>query len=329
MNRQPGFSVIELVISIMISAMLMTGALTIYQQISKSMVTMQALTQADITCTIVKNRLSQDLMGLCPLWFTSDNQQQPETSAKDAKMAAQEAKQKSTSVKPQNPNIIKNSYLYAQSKDKQFTYLTFITTSTLKTYTTPQYKCARVVYALKPSEKNSMTSEPDNKKLFILQRKEETKISNEFDKDTITQGEFYTIAKNISNCVFEYGFIDTPQDKRQQQPEQEWKLKWVNHWGTSDDMKESSEYTPTMPSILRVKMTIQENPEKPGKEHEFYCLLPQSSDVTFQSFAQKRYLEERNAKQPPVIPNLGTKDGQQANQPNDSTPVIPVIPNQP
>lgn len=296
MNRQPGFSVIEFVISIMISAMLMTAALTIYQQISKGMVTIQRLTQQDIEVMIIKNRLSQDLIGLCPLWFSNNPPQSSTDSAKqDPKQPAQP---QTTPITPENPSLQKSNFLYSQNENENLKYLTFVTTSTLQTYTNPQYECARVVYALTTDTKNS--------KLFLLQRKEEAKISSDFNKESILLGEFYTLAKNISKCIFEYGFIDTPLQERQEKLDQEWKLKWVDHWGTSDDKKQSTDYIPTMPDIVRVKITIQENPEMPGKEHEIYCLLTLSKELTFQSFAQKRKLEQQNAKATPVPPGQPT-----------------------
>jgi len=334
LRAKAGFSVIEFVISIMISAMLMTASLTIYQQISRGMATIQVLTQEDIACTIVKNRLSLDLMGLCPLWFTAETQTSPtspDTQPKAGQLT-QEVQPKAITTEPQNPNAQKNNYLFAQSKDNQFTYLTFITTSTLQTYVNPQYRCVRVVYALKQDETKSKNKDQNNPTLFTLQRKQESKISNTFDKETITQGEFYTIAKNISKCVLEYGFIDASAQQREQQPEQEWKIKWVDHWGTSDNTpgnkNESNDYVPTLPDIIRVKLTIQENPDKPGKEHEFCCLLPQSKEATFQSFAQKRKLEQRNAKAASTPPGQPVnKDGTQptsggAKQPDNKDKIV-------
>ena len=169
MNKQPGFSVIELTISIMISAFLMTAALTIYHQISKGMTKMQYLTTQDTAIMIIKHRLTIDLQGLSPLWFADDQYEElkakakatPDTSA--PKTAAPTTPQKE--IDPNHPN---NGYLFAQSKDGQFQFLTFVTTNALPGYPCNPYRCVRVVYAL--------SKDPHHKNLFILQRKQEQTI---------------------------------------------------------------------------------------------------------------------------------------------------------
>lgn len=281
MHQKPGFSVIEFLISIMISAMLMTGALTIYQQISKGMIKMESLTQSDISGIIAKNRLSQDLQGLCTLWFADDNHEHKGPT------------EKTDTSQNQSSTAKKNSYLYAESKDKQFFILTFITSSTLQTYLNPKYQCARVVYRLKPATNMSQAGTDPQEQLFTLERKEDQTISNSFDIEKIQEGQFYTVAKNILSCTIEYGFINIAPDKRKDSLETPWTTTWVDHWGTSGSMKESSDYNPTLPDIVRVKMTVKEKTDKTSKMIEFYCILPQSKEVKFQSFAHKRHLVAR------------------------------------
>jgi|GEM_PF-1317180 len=308
MNKQPGFSVIELTISIMISAFLMTAALTIYHQISKGMTKMQYLTTQDTAIMIVKHRLAIDLQGLCPLWFADDQYEELRTKANTTPdTTTPKATAPTTPQKETDPNSPNNGYLFAQSKDTQFQFLTFVTTNALPGYPSTPYRCVRVVYAL--------NKDPHNENLFVLQRKQELAISTKLNIEKLTQGTFYTIAKNITKCSIEYGFIDIPPDKRTQQSNQAWKMKWVDNWGRSTQEKQEEDYVPTLPDIIKLKISIQQNPDRPAQEHELCCLLPISNQVTFKSFAQERAASAKGS--PPATTNAIT---------NSATPALPTLP---
>lgn len=311
MNKQPGFSVIELTISIMISAFLMTAALTIYHQISKGLTKMQFLTTQDTTVAIVKHRLSIDLQGLSPLWFSDDQYEELKTTAKESQSnstpkTTPATTKKSPEADPNNPS---NGYLFAQSNNNQFQLLTFVTTNALPGYPCTPYRCVRVVYVLK--------QDPHHNNFFLLQRKEEHAISTKLNLEKLTQGHFYTIAKNITNCTIEYGFIDIPPDKRNQQSNQAWKMKWVHSWGQPTDEKKEEDYIPTLPDLIKLKITLQENTERPSQEHEICCLLPISNQVTFQSFAQQRIKSPKSIPSPTnnIIANSTIASTPQPSQP--------------
>jgi len=292
MNKQPGFSVIELMISIMLSAFLMTAALTIYNQISSGMVKMQYLTSQDTAIMIVKNRLSIDLQGLCPLWFEDDQYEELKAKAKqsDATAKTNSPAEPNKNTDPNNPS---NGYLFAQSKETLFQFLTFVTTNALPGYPSNPYRCVRVVYAL--------TKDPNHSNLFLLQRKQEQAISTKLNIEKLTQGNFYTLAKNITKCSIEYGFVDIAPDKRDQLSNQAWKMKWTNSWGSPAQETKEEDYVPKLPDIIKLKMSLQENPDRPAQEHEICCLLPISNQVTFKSFAQERTSSAKGTPPTPTI----------------------------
>src|SRR3990167_4155515 len=125
-HKQAGFSIIEMMISIMISAMLMTAALTIYNQISKGTVSVARITQQDTQMMVLRDRLAADLQGLMPLWFTPE--QYEKLAGMNKKEAGPNATEKTPTTQPAGNNK-RNNFLYAQSQNDQFHLLTFITTN--------------------------------------------------------------------------------------------------------------------------------------------------------------------------------------------------------
>lgn len=264
-----GFSVIELIISFMISSILLTASLTIYNQISKSCSKIQDTTTQDLAVTILQKRLSNDLLGLCPLWFVQN----------DIKNNTQAKK-----TTERNTDLQENNYFYAQTKDGHLDCMTFISTNTLEAYPYPEYYIARIVYLLK--------KDPNKEKFFLLQRKEETQISNEFNIEKLKEGRFYTIVENIKKCKLEYGF----SEKNEKNQDTESKIKWVQKWPDQDskEQKDTKETEPSLPDIIRMTIMVQESEYKPEIEHVFYCIVPQSKNIAIPSLAKKR-IEKENA----------------------------------
>lgn len=285
---QKGFSILEFVISLMISTMLMTAALTIYQQVSSSSKKIQNITSKDISLMILEKRLTDDLLGLSPLWFNKENI----TNTEQAKNNSKE--QSSAKEQTKDPNTEKNNFFYAQTQNNQIDFITFISTSTLHSFTSPRLYIARIVYMLQPDQ--------DKPGFFILQRKEEKQISNEINLQKIKDGSFYTLIKNIKNCSLEYGFIDISPEKRSQASQDDWKMKWVQQWGKEQEQKKTSEsekeeYVPKLPDVVKIKITIQEFEGAPTTEHEIYCIVPPSKESNIDSITEKRKQKEASSQQ--------------------------------
>ncbi len=280
MNRdiKPGFTIIEFVIGIMISSILLTASLTIYNQISKSSIKIQNITSQDLAIRILQKRISDDLMGLCPVWFKKED-------LKDSKQAKNNDQQL--------PNIKNNNYFYAQTNNEQLDFMTFISCNTLQAYPTPEHQIARVVYILKKDD--------DKENFFKLQRKEETQISNEFNIEKIKEGKFYTVIENIKKCVVEYGFIEKTDSQKEKIPDKEQQIKWVKQWTTKQQdekekkEKEQKDSSVNMPDIIKINITLQELINKPESEHIFYSILPQSKNVSIKSLAKQRIEKETAA----------------------------------
>ncbi|MBP6892749.1 hypothetical protein KBB68_04195 [Candidatus Babeliales bacterium] len=278
---EPGFSVLEMIISVMISAMLMTASLTIYNQISKGALTIARITQADTQAMIVHNRLVTDLQGLMPLWFTKEHYEQLKETEQGKEAKESSPKTNSSSSKKQN------NFLYAQSNNDQFNILTFVSTNALQLYGDQPTRTVRIVYALQPDGET-----------FKLMRKEDNTITSEFDLEKLKSGKFDQLAHKITKCTVEYGFIETDKKKAstEKDTEKPFEFKFVSKWGGITESNTEEHKEPTLPDILKMKLSIQTNSNQDPKTYELYCTIPTSHAPVVSSFAQKRQKEKKEQK---------------------------------
>lgn len=276
-KTKPGFSIIEVVIGLMISSILLTVSLTVYNQISKSCTKIQNTTSQDLAIMILQKRMSDDLLGLCPLWFTGN----------DIKTIIN-----TKNNEQKNQSIQENNYFYALTKNEQLDLMTFVSSNTLQTYPEPEHYIARIVYILKEDQ--------NKENFFILQRKEESQISNEFDVEKIRDGKFYTVIDHIKKCKLEYGFMPTKNEVNQKKLNFTWVKEWSDQQKEKELEKKSAENKdsiPKLPNIIRITITLQEMIETPEVEHVFYCLIPQNKNTPIKSLAKVRNEKEYAAQE--------------------------------
>lgn len=307
-HRQSGFSILEMIISIMISAMLMTASLTIYKQISKSAFMVQKVTSLDTQIMILHNRLSTDLQGLYPLWFTTEHYEQL-------------AKAKKSDKNPEIPTSAnfgskkRNNFLYAQSQNNQFEILTFITSNALQVFGDKQIRTVRIVYVLQP--------DPSHPNTFKLMRKEEDAISGDFDLEKLKNGKLNQIAHKITKCTIEYGYIKPTKQSEQQEPlDKAPQFTFVSQWGQQQDKQKEDEKMPLLPDIIKLTMKIQYQPDQEEKSYELLCPIPACHATAIKSFAQKRQEEEKPSPTPQTgLPNKnpGASATTPANNPSSPT----------
>lgn len=284
--KQPGFSLLEFVISMMISAILMTASLTMYNQISKVTTKIQQTSSLDSTTLILYNRLNLDLQGICSLWFTPEHY---EKLAELQKTDQAEIKNQ-LHTKQQVTTNERNNYFFALNNNDQLDVMTFVSNNPLPTYTEEQVRIVRIVYILEPD-----LAHPSK---FKLMRKEINNVSPNFDRTTIKEGKFDQIADNIIHCSAMYGFIDQPP--KQRSPDKELTITWTSSWGNANkDMKQNSGYQPAIPECLKLHLIMQPSPNKAPITYDLYCIVPINSHVTIKSFAEKRYYAARQAKKDP------------------------------
>lgn len=299
--QQPGFSALEMIIGILISAILMTASLTIYNQISKGALTVARITQTDTQVMIVHNRLVTDLQGLIPLWFTKEHYEQLKKTeqGKDAKEISPSSNNASSQKQ--------NNFLYAQSNNDQFDILTFVSTNALQVYGDQPIRTVRIVYTLQPDGQT-----------FKLMRKEENTIAGDFNLEKLKSGKFDQLAHKITKCTIEYGFIETEKKKAgtEKDNEKPFEFKFVSKWGGATESNTEENKTPTLPDILKLKLSIQSNPNQDPKTYELYCTIPTSHAPTLKSFAQQRQEEKKQPGQNPQAANQSPQANSQPTTPS-------------
>ncbi len=267
-HKKSGFTLLEVIIGIMISAMLMTVSLTIYQNISKNGQRIQKTTKLDTQIMILHQRLSTDIAGLTPLWFNKELYEQLKKNKEDAPSAT---------VQSTGPEK-RNNFLYAQSNNKSFDILTFVTTNALQIFGDKQIRCVRVVYTLQPDQSSPNT--------FKLMRKEDDTVSADFNIEKLKVGNFIEIARHITSCSIEYGFIKSAKESEADTKEK--KFTFVSEWGQKQTEEKQTDQMPSLPDVIKIELKVQYDPEQEEKSYELFCPIPTSHAQAIKSFAEQR-----------------------------------------
>ncbi|MCX5924298.1 MAG: prepilin-type N-terminal cleavage/methylation domain-containing protein [Candidatus Dependentiae bacterium] len=293
-NNQRGFTLFEFAISMMISTMLMSAAFTIYNQVNKAAATVQKVTTNDTKIMILRDRLSADFEGISPLWFTEEMYEK----LKSPEQATAKAANSDSKIK-------RNNFLYAQSSDKNLSFLTFVTTNPLQMYGENTARFVRVVYTLIP--------DTQNKDVFKLMRKEDKKPSADFDIEKMKEGTFYELASNITKLSIEFGYID--QTKKEDSGKK-LSFTWAKEWDKKkkksapdgkqdskqkeakgdDTKKKDDDETPDLPEAIKLKVSFFHDMEKPAIDYEIFFMIPINQEQGLKSFAEKRSQAQQKAK---------------------------------
>ena len=282
-TAQPGFSLLEIVIGIAISSILMTAALTIYNQIGKSATIIQKITTYDTKMMILHDRLGKDLAGFSHRWFAQNLYEELKKAKEKApkKTETTEAEPKKPESKKPDTKQKKEVIFFAHSTPEGFDYLSFLTTGALQIYGEASSNLVRVVYKLVP-EKNTKTDQ----KTFRFMRKQDSNAAADLNKETIKEGKFYEIASGISKLSVEYGFTIPSLEEQAKNPDLQTSFKWIKQWGK--DENDAKEYQPTTPEALKFNIGFSQGENKPDLSYEMICLVPPRDTEYPKSFAQKR-----------------------------------------
>jgi prepilin-type N-terminal cleavage/methylation domain-containing protein len=283
-----GFSLLELVISIAISSILMTAALTIYNQIGKSATIIQKITTYDTKMMIMHDRLSKDLAGISHRWFAQNMYEELKKAKEQAPKKPEPKTQETKEAEPKNNDTKKadskqkkENIFFAHNGQEGFDSLSFLTTGALQIYGETSSNLVRVVYKT-VSDKHATA----NPKTLRLMRKQDNNASADIDKEKIKDGNFYELASGISKLTIEYGFTVPSPQEQEKNPEQKTSFKWIKQW--SKDENDTKEYQPTTPEALKINIVFSQGENKPELSYEMICLLPPRDTEYPKSFAQKR-----------------------------------------
>lgn len=303
-----GFSLLELVIGIMISTILMSAALTIYNQIGKGAGIVQKITMQDTKIMILKDRLSRDLAGISHRWFSekvySDLKKAKDSPKKSPEKASEDKKEepKNSELKKEDKKIKSMHFFFSGTAENNLDFFTFITTNPMQIYGQTKTCFSRIVY--------KTIAEVNNPKALRLMRKQEDKGAQDIDKEKITDGSFYELAGNISKIEIEYGFTTPSKQEQEKNPEQKVSFKWIKKWSSDSGFEQKKEFRPLSPEAIKLNISFFLAEDKPDISHEIVCIVPQLDSEYPKSFAQKRSEAEKQTEAP--------KGGAENNSNNDS-----------
>jgi prepilin-type N-terminal cleavage/methylation domain-containing protein len=232
MKLQRGFSALELIMAMAVSAIIMTCLLEIYNQVSRNMLRVERFVFEDTQILTLRNRFGKDLSGLSAIWFTQADIESKQ-SAVDGQKAPTPTEKKKTST-----------YFYSVNKNKNLDTLTFVTTNALQSYGSVQDRFVRILYKVE--------QDPVHAEMFRLMRKEIPMPTENIDEETLKPGKFYELVSGIKSLEMTYQLIDKVELQKQSsakvpadgaKPEQAGEkkpiIRSVKQW--TSDAKKSSE----------------------------------------------------------------------------------------
>lgn len=254
-NMQPGFSALELVMVMAISAIIMTSLFEIYNQIMHNMQRVDRFVQADTQIATLKNRFESDLMGISAIWFTQ------------ADLAKKKEDQNSAQGQTQSEKDahLMSRYFYSMNKNGNLDMITFITTSALQSYDGMHSRCVRVVYKIE--------QDPRHEKSLRLMRKEMYQWTENIGEQDLKLGKFYELASGIASIEMTYHLIDTIAYKKQQQEKK-------SKDSAIQSGQQDKQAKPLMRSVKEWKEDQKKDSDKKNKENK------KDQDVSGDALAQ-------------------------------------------
>ncbi len=235
---QRGFSALELIMVMAVSAVMMTTLLEIYNHVTRNMLRIDRLVFEDTQLLTLRKRFEQDLSGLSAIWFTQADLEKKKAgkvaTGKSADVAGEQGKKTS-------------QYFYSLNKNKNLDTLTFVTTSALQSYGSAQSHFVRVVYKVE--------QDPAHAGLMRLMRKEIFLPTENIDEQkNAKEGSFYELVGGIKSLEMTYQLIDTTELKKRAAAEKE----------SSKDASKSlnSEAKPIIRSVTQWTSDNKKSPDK-------------------------------------------------------------------
>ena len=195
MNVKSGFSTLELIMVMAISAIIMTCLLEIYNQVGRNMIRVERFVFEDTQLLTLKNRLEKDLSGLSAIWFT-------QADVEEKKAAGAEQKNVSTTDKKKS-----SRYFYSVNKNGHLDTLTFVTTNGLQSYGSLHNRFVRVVYQVEP--------DLAHEGMLRLMRKEIMTPTENIDEASLSEGKFYELVDGIMAISITFQLVDVIELKKQ------------------------------------------------------------------------------------------------------------------
>lgn len=238
-----GFTLIELIIGMAISAAVSVVIFVSFNQTQKSSTRIDEIISLDSRVSVLQNQLEKDITGV----FVP-NSMVPKPNEKVEQKAKKESKEKKEEevAKPDTQKVEK--LFYSANQGKNLKELTFITCNPLQIYGQSRPRIARVTYLLKEDVLRRGS--------FALYRQESSKLND-------TKGGFeYQIADGIKEFRVEYTvLIEKKEEEQKQKDAKEQKksseLKTFSDWTFADKASSTQkESNFLIPMFVNVKVVF-------------------------------------------------------------------------
>lgn len=279
MKKQASFTILELLISLSISAFVILGMLQGYQNVTNFIERTRGIMVINRKVCLFFNQLERDLTtAFVPVLNKRIKPKAPEkVGAMQQPLKAEDEKKEDDyyfvgEVFPDNPEKIKGK------RREPFKFVNFITTNALRIYAHKRVMLVRVMYELVKDKQNSKRG----KDVYQLLRRETTELDNfkfkeddsVIQKDKASDIKTVVVADNIKKLFVEY-IADKPEQEKKApssaRPELGRREKEVEKerlfvWGESKDTKD------IVPEMVEVMITFWD--DKLERENTFECLIP-------------------------------------------------------
>lgn len=264
-----GFSILEVMTIMSISAILMTGIFQVYRLVQKNAVKVEQYSEQGMKVVTLQNRLQQDFLGFGAVWFTQD--------------AAQKQKLlqgKSVDV----PVEKKNKFFYADQKNNQFNMCSFVTTASLSMFDGLKPRFVRVIYEMRQDSKH--------KGLWEFVRKEVVDLSENINEQQVEKAKSYVVADGVKSLQFDYQFIDVVAVRKKAKGQKVEKeiIRSVQNWSPpKDDEDQSDVGGADGPRVVKLKIVFGGIEGKQiEREYEMSFYIPSSIDLIPKSYLEAR-----------------------------------------
>lgn len=279
MKNNPGFSLLELMIALLIGAMIISGLFATLYQVGRAQHSISMVTDANQQAAIIFNHLERDIMGA----FIPEQVEPIQSKKQEEDTQAQQAKP------------IEKVFWGKARDDKNLQLLTFITSNPLEPYlgvknTKPKTRVARVVYRLDPQK--------GFKDSFVLSRQEGADLSyavykKQADKKKVPVR--YDMVDNIAALSISYLVPDA--EKKVNDDEQKREYKKTKNWNSDSknekDKDKGIQYT--LPEFLQISLELWDTAHE--KKFNFSYTIP----VLFKKGKPKRKQQSPPQKPPMQI----------------------------
>ncbi len=234
-----GFSLIEIIVATLLSAMLATVLFNAFYQSNRSLVLVDEYTEIDTNQVVVLHQFEQDLAAT--LWLPIEKKEEAKKGDNKQQMPAVGDAQKKEVKK-----ITKN--FFSSNKSNQLVLLTFLTLNPRALYN-GKPRLVRVVYRLAPHK--------EYKDVFVLTRQESADLDFElFEVKGEKKIRELVVCDAVKKCSLEFVYTPTKKtDDKKPEP------KKVAEWN-SDAPDRAAQSVPPLPQAVIISLDVADELNK-------------------------------------------------------------------